>query len=310
MTTKDLYKTMLRIRLFEQRVGEEVTKGEVVCPCHLYIGQEAVATGICANLRKDDYVFSTHRSHGHYLAKGGDMRKLAAELYGKSTGCSKGHGGSMHLIAEDVGFMGSSAIVAGSIPLAVGTALASQMQGKDNVSVAFFGDGAVCEGVFYESLNFASLKKMPVIFACENNLYATHMPVSENLANMDIYSVARAFKMEGLRMFGNDVLQIYYTLRNIIKDIRENPRPYLIEFLTYRWCGHVGYNDDIGKGLRSREELDYWKEKCPIKSLEKELSVKTILTLRGDVQVEVKNAFRFAKENPYPQPSELMDGVF
>ena len=194
-----LYENMLRIRLFEERVAELLAnEAEIKCPTHLYIGQEAVAVGVCANLRNDDYVFSTHRSHGHYLAKGGDLKALMAELYGKATGCSKGRGGSMHLASPDVGLPGSSAIVAGTIPIAVGVAMSFKMQKKDTISIAFFGDGATNEGAFYESLNFASLKKLPVIFACENNLFSTHMPISSCLADTDIYKKAEAFKMTGV----------------------------------------------------------------------------------------------------------------
>ena len=185
-TLRAMYLTMTRIRRLEEKIAELVSHNEIICPCHLYIGEEAVATGVCAALTKEDWVFSTHRSHGHYIAKGGSMKMLMAELYGKITGCSKGKGGSMHLSSGDVGLPGSSAIVAGTIPLAVGVALAFSIQKKNNVSVAFFGDGAVCEGVFYEALNFASLRKLPVVFVCENNLYFTHLPISACLADTRI----------------------------------------------------------------------------------------------------------------------------
>ena len=202
-TLRGMYMTMLKIRKFEEKVAELVSEKEIITPCHLYIGQEAVAAGVCAVLREDDYVFSTHRSHGHYIAKGGGIKALMAELYCRTTGCSKGRGGSMHVASPDVGLPGSSAIVAGTIPLSIGVGLALSMQKTERVSVAFFGDGAVNEGVFYESLNFAALKKLPVIFICENNLYSTHLPISACLANTDIYKKAEAFNMPGVRVDGN-----------------------------------------------------------------------------------------------------------
>lgn len=183
LTLRSLYTSMLKLRRFEEKVSDLLCGDpEIICPVHLYLGEEAIAVGVCANLQRDDYVFSTHRSHGHYLAKGGDMKALMAELYGKATGCSKGRGGSMHLASPEIGLPGSTAIVAGSIPLAVGVALAFSIQGRDAVSVSFFGDGAVDEGVWHESLNFASLRKLPVVFVCENNLYSTHMPISACLS--------------------------------------------------------------------------------------------------------------------------------
>ena len=169
---RGLYITMLTIRRFEERVGELVRQGEIKCPTHLYIGQEAIAAGVCANLLKDDWVFSNHRNHGHYIAKGGDLKALVAECYGKAIGCSRGRGGSMHLADPTIGLPGSPAILSGSLPLSIGAALAFSLQEQDSVAVVFFGDGATNDGVFYESLNFASLKKLPVVFICENNQYA------------------------------------------------------------------------------------------------------------------------------------------
>ncbi|MDI6735139.1 MAG: thiamine pyrophosphate-dependent dehydrogenase E1 component subunit alpha [bacterium] len=313
-----VYETMLRVRKIEERVAELVSKKEIKCPVHLYIGQEAVATGVCANLQRDDYVFSTHRSHGHYIAKGGNIKSLMAELYGKETGCSRGRGGSMHLASPEVGLPGSSAIVAGTIPLAVGAALAFSIQKRNAVSVVFFGDGAVNEGTFYESLNFASLKKLPVIFICENNLYSTHMPISDCLANTDIYKKADIFNMPGIRIDGNGVVEIYKAAKEAVDNARKGGGPILIECMTYRWRGHVGPNDDIDKGLRSQEELDCWMNRCPIKRLEKNLLKDGILSESERIQVykeiekEVEDALLFAKESPYPDPNEdkFYNGVF
>jgi pyruvate dehydrogenase E1 component alpha subunit len=310
VTLREMYVTMLRIRKCEEKVAELISDGEIICPCHLYIGEEAVAAGVCAALRKDDYVYSTHRSHGHYIAKGGDIKALMAELYGKVTGCSKGRGGSMHLASPDVGLPGSSAIVAGTIPLAVGTALAFSLQKKDTVSVAFFGDGATNEGTFYESLNFAALKKLPVIFVCENNFYSTHMPISACIADTRIYKKAEAFNMPGIRIDGNNVVEVFRVAKRAIEDARIGNGPTLIECITYRWRGHVGPNYDLDKGLRSKEELDHWMDRCPIKLLEEFLlehdfiSGSERILIYKLIDEEINEALAFAKESSYPDPDE------
>jgi len=315
-TLHALYLTMLRIRILEDKIAELINNGEIVCPVHLYAGQEAVATGVCANLHKDDYVFSTHRSHGHYIAKGGDMKALMAELYGRSTGCSKGRGGSMHVAAPEIGLPGSSAIVAGTIPLAVGAALAFTLRKKDNVAIAFFGDGATNEGVFYESLNFASLKKLPVIFVCENNLYSTHMPISACLADIDIRKKAEIFNMPGIRIDGNNIVDIFKTAKKAVRNARLGQGPALLECMTYRWRGHVGSNFDMDKGLRPKEEWEEWMSKCPIKRMEtlltryNGLSHAETTEMYTSIKKEVEEAVVFAKESPYPEASELMNNVF
>ncbi len=242
-----MYKTMLKIHRAEESIAEGCISKEIICPCHLYIGEEAVAAGVCSELEKNDYVFSSHRSHGHYLAKGGDLNKMMAEIYGKVTGCSGGRGGSMHIASPEMGLPGSSAIVSGTISLAVGSALAFSMQNKKAISVAFFGDGAVDEGVFYESLNLASLYKLPVIFVCENNLCATHLPISACLADTDIFKKAKVFNMPGIKVDGNNVLEVYKAAKEAIENARCGNGPALIECMTYRWRGHVGPNDDLDK---------------------------------------------------------------
>lgn len=311
-----MYVTMVRIRKFEERVADLVSAGEIICPCHLYIGQEAVATGVCSALRKDDWVFSTHRSHGHYIAKGGDTMALMAELYCRTTGCSRGRGGSMHLASPEFGLPGSSAIVAGTVPLAVGAALAFSLQGKDSVAVAFFGDGAANEGVFYESLNFASLKKLPVVFICENNLYSTHMPVSACLAECNIYKKAGIFDITGVRIDGNNVVDVYKTAEKAIANARLGGGPTLIECMTYRWRGHVGPNFDLDKGLRSRKELNSWMKRCPIKALEELLVSGGIMDesektrIYEDIEKEVDKAVAFARQSPCPEAGELLDNLF
>jgi TPP-dependent pyruvate/acetoin dehydrogenase alpha subunit len=305
-----LYRTMVRTREFEESLTEPLIRKEIICPVHLYIGQEAVAAGVCANLRTEDIVFSTHRSHGHYIAKGGDTKALMAELYGKVTGCSKGRGGSMHIASANLGLPGSSAIVAGTIPLAVGTALAFSMQKKDAVSVAFFGDGAANEGTFYESLNLAGLKKLPVVFVCENNGYSTHMPISCCLADVNIYKKARMFKMPGTRIDGNNVIEVFRTAKRAVKRAKDGNGSTLIECMTYRWRGHVGPSYDLDKGLRSKQELEYWMSKDPIKKLEGFLLKDSILSEQEKIRIynetkrEIEEAFAFAKTSPYPDPDK------
>ncbi|MCL5318529.1 MAG: thiamine pyrophosphate-dependent dehydrogenase E1 component subunit alpha [Thaumarchaeota archaeon] len=313
---KQLYRMMLRIRLFEEKTAELVQKNEILCPSHLYIGQEAVATGVSASLRLDDYVFSTHRSHGHYIAKGGDLNALMAELYGRVTGCSRGRGGSMHLSSPEVGFIGSSAIVAGSIPLAVGAALAFSLRRQDRVAVAFFGDGAVNEGTWYESMNIAGLRRLPVVFVCENNLYSTHMHVAACLADTDIHRKAEMFGMPGYRIDGNNVVEVYVTAKKVIEAARRGEGPSLIECMTYRWRGHVGPNYDLDKGLRSKEELDQWMAKDPINRLEKQLLQNKLLTerdvqrIRGEIQKAIDDSVVYAKKSPFPDEKTLLNNVF
>lgn len=315
---RKMYVTMVTIRMFEERVAELLIspKKELTTPCHLYIGQEAVATGVCSALKKTDFAFSTHRSHGHFIAKGGNISTLMAELYCKKTGCSKGKGGSMHIASADQGLPGSSAIVGGTIPLAVGAALAFSMQQKDAVSVVFFGDGAVSEGVFYESLNFASLKKAPVIFVCENNFYCTHLPVASCLADTDICRKSELFRIPGIKVDGNNVIEVYKVARGAIEDARCRKGPTLIECRTYRWRGHVGPYDDLDKGLRDKEELDYWMNRDPIKTLERFLLEHNIMSelerdqIRKTISEEIEEAVKFARESPYPDENELFDDVF
>ena len=222
----------------------------------------------------------------------------------------------MHLASPDVGLPGSAAIVAGTIPLAVGAALAFSLKGQDTVSVAFFGDGATNEGVFYESLNFASLKKLPVVFVCENNLYSTHMPISACLADTRIYKKAEAFDMPGIRINGNNVITVFQKARKAIEDARRGQGPTLIECMTYRWRGHVGPNIDVGKDLRSQQELNYWVKRGPIKALEKTLSKQGALSasekvsIGHDIAREIEEAITFARESPYPEEKELLSDVF
>ncbi|MBI1911347.1 MAG: thiamine pyrophosphate-dependent dehydrogenase E1 component subunit alpha [Deltaproteobacteria bacterium] len=312
----DLFASMLRIRMFEDKIIELYPEQEMKCPVHLCIGQEAIAAGVCLNLRKEDYVFSNHRGHGHTLAKGTAMKPLMAEFYGKITGCSKGKGGSMHILDIENGILGTSAIVGGGIPMGVGASLASVMKGEERVTVIFFGDGASEEGVFYESFNFAALKKLPVVFVCENNFYATNSHQSARQASCKISSTAAPFDSHGTCVDGNDVLSVYKAAQEAISRARRGAGPSLIEAKTYRWKGHVGPEEDFEKGCRPKEELLYWKEKCPVSIFREFIVSRQIITeneiesISAGIREELDEAVRFAKESPYPEASELHKDVY
>ncbi|MDL1957543.1 MAG: thiamine pyrophosphate-dependent dehydrogenase E1 component subunit alpha [Candidatus Desulfofervidus auxilii] len=314
-----LYKTMLKIRLCEESLVEPILKGKIKTPCHLYTGEEAIATGVCAALDKNDYIFGNHRSHGHYIAKGGNLKQLIAEIYCKETGCSRGRGGSMHVVAPEVGFLGAAPIVAGTISLAVGAALASKIRGDKRVSVSFFGDGATGEGVFYESLNFAALKKLPIIFACENNFYSTHMPLRECRFKDNIYESGIPFGVPSYKIDGNNVLEVYEATKKAVEMCRIGEGPVLLEFVTYRLRGHVGPDDNI-QGLhtdiRPKEEVEEWKKKDPLEIFKTFLLKKQVLTkdeidkMKFEIESEVKEAHLFAQKSPYPNEKELCKYVF
>jgi pyruvate dehydrogenase E1 component alpha subunit len=310
-TLRDLYVGMLRIRVAEERIAEAIQAGEVRTPCHLYIGQEAVAVGACAALRPTDYAWITYRSHGQFLAKGGDMRGMFAEIYGKSTGVAHGRGGSMHLVDPAIGVLGTTAMVAGPLPLAVGTALATRLRGDGRVTAVFFGDGATDEGVFWESVNFAALSKLPVVFVCENNLYASAMPLLERTVLDNLHERVAAFGLASHRIDGNDVELVRATVSAAVATARDGGGPSFIECRTYRHRGHVGPNWDLDKGLRSRAELDSWLARDPIQTARARLlgsGEATEKDLEGDdltVRAEVEDALRFARESPYPDPKGL-----
>ncbi len=312
----ELYRKIVLIRLFEEKIIEVYPIQDMKTPVHLYIGEEAVAAGVCANLNKEDYVFTNHRSHGHCLAKGVDPKVLYAEFYGRATGCCRGKGGSMHPVDPEHGILGASAIVAGGIPLAVGAALASQMKREKNVSVVFFGDGAADEGTFHESLNFAALKQLPVVFVCENNYYATSSHQSVRHSFMNIARKADGYGLPGIQIDGNNVLEVYTTARQAVARARDGEGPTLVECKTYRWKGHVGPEADYQKGIRPQEELEDWMERCPIKSYNKFLTENQICSdsIRQDIVKEIdakiEAALTFAKNSPFPDPKELLEDVY
>lgn len=316
---KKLYYMMKRIRLCEESLIDPIIKKEILCPVHLYSGEEAIATGVCAALEKEDYIFGNHRSHGHYLAKGGNMGKMIAEIYCRESGCSHGRGGSMHLIDPENGIMGVVPIVAGTIPLAVGAALASVIRKEKRIVVSFFGDGASGEGGLYEALNFASLKKLPIIFICENNQYSTHLPLSEIRVNNKISEIAKPFCIENYTSDGNDVLGVYKLARKAVKKCRNGKGPVFIEFITFRFRGHVGPNDIIHgthKDIRPKELIDLWKLNDPIIRFKKYLSDNEILSeneinkIDQLCQDEVSEANKFAIDSHSPDIKELGKYVY
>jgi len=311
-----LFHTMLRIRKLQRKIEEEYPKDEMKTPVHLYIGQEAIAAGLCAHLKKDDYLYSNYRGHGHYLAKGGDMNALVAELYGKESGCSRGRGGSMHLIDRAAGLPGASSIVAGNVSIATGSALAFALRGEKRVAVVFFGDGAMDEGVIAESINFAVLKKLPVIYACENNFYAVCSPQRARQRLDNIYQRFSGFGIPGYRVDGNNVIDVYHTAREVIANARSGKGPSFLELRTYRWCGHSGGGSDVSLGYRTQKELDSWMRRCPVENFKNFLLGKKILTekklasMERSIGTEVQEAFEFAKKSRYPDPEDILKHLF
>jgi pyruvate dehydrogenase E1 component alpha subunit len=309
----ELYRTMLTIRRFEERCNYLFMQGRIPSTLHLYIGQEAVAAGVCAHLRPDDYLFSTHRPHGHAIAKGVAPRAIMAELYGKVTGCCKGKGGSMHVGDVRVGMFPAVAIVGANAPLAAGAALAAKWLDKDRVSVCFFGEGAANEGAVHEAMNMAAIWDLPVVYVCENNLYAASTPFFKAFKIQNVADRAAAYGMPGVIVDGNDVEAVYRVAGEAIARARRREGPTLIEAKTYRLCGHSRSDP---RTYRSREEEEEWAKRDPIPRLAgrlKELGLATDETLERieqEVQALIDDAVRFAEESPLPDPEDTLKHVF
>lgn len=268
----EFYKSIYTIRRCEEILGEMAKSREIKTPIHLGIGQEAVAVGMAENLTVCDKVFSNHRGHSHYLSMGGSVERLFAEVLGKSSGASRGMGGSMHLVERDVGFWGSVPIVGGTIPIAVGAALAAKHDDKNDISVAYFGDGACEEGVLHESLNLAQLMKLPIIFVCENNLYSSHMDIHLRQPSNSVARFARAHKMQNFTIDGNDVVEVANVASKAVQDARARRGPSFIEAVTFRWRGHVGPEVDFDVGVsRSKSELEAWMKRDPLTRLKRSM---------------------------------------
>jgi pyruvate dehydrogenase E1 component alpha subunit len=313
----NMLKSMVLIRAAEEGIGKAIIEGLIKTPCHLGIGQEAIAVGLSLNLKNTDYVFGTHRAHSHYLAMGGGVYELMAEVLGKADGASKGMGGSMHLYGGEFGFLGSVPIVGGTIPIAVGAAMAAKMDRKGGIAVCYFGDGAAEEGVLHESLNLASAYNLPVLFVCENNLYSSHLDIKVRQPSDSIARFADAHCIVSKKVDGNDVVQLSKLSNELINDMRANPRPYFIEAVTYRWRGHVGPDENIDVGVRrSKAELGAWKLRDPIKRLvegminEKLLDEERYQQLIGEINQFVSREIAKAKHADYPCHSLLSQAVY
>ena len=308
-----IYTKMNEIRKFEEKAFKLFEENKLRGSVHLYIGEEAIASTVISLLRDSDYITSTHRGHGHGIAKSGDLKSAMAELMGKETGFCKGRGGSMHIADLKKGNLGANAIVGGGIPIAVGGALAAKLKGTDQVSVSFFGDGASNQGTFHESINLASVWKLPAIFVCENNSFAISVPVETSTSVKDISVRAKGYDIPGVTVDGNDVLAIYDAAEKAVKRAKAGKGPTLIECKTYRWKGHWTGDPEV---YRTREQVAQWVEKCPIKRLRKYMLDENIATekelddIEAKAQADVEEAAQFALNSPEPDPAHVLDDVF
>jgi pyruvate dehydrogenase E1 component alpha subunit len=304
---------MFEIRSFEEKVFELYAQNLVPGTIHLYVGEEAVAVGVCSNLRIDDYITSTHRGHGHCIAKGADLKKIMAEILGKETGYCKGKGGSMHIADFNVGMLGATAVVGAGLPIAMGAGLSIKLRGGDNVTACFFGDGASNQGTFHETLNMAAIWELPVIFVCENNLYAMGTRQSKAMVLENIADRALSYGIPGVSVDGNDVIAVYEVAREAVARAREGGGPTLIECKTYRHKGHSRI--DPAK-YRSKEEVEEWLKKDPIERLRRRILKTTVLTeadiqhVEKDISEEVEEAVKYAIDSPYPDPYEALEDVY
>jgi 2-oxoisovalerate dehydrogenase E1 component len=309
-----LYRQMQTIRRCEEHLARAHQRGLVHGACHTYVGEEAIAVGVCAHLRSEDVVFSTHRGHGHALAKGVEPQALAAELFGRSTGCSHGRGGSMHLFAPEIGLMGTSGIVAPCILQAAGAGYSFKLLESDRVAVAFFGDGAVNNGAFHEGLNMASIWKLPVLFVCENNEFATEVPFQYASGNPSVAARAEGYGLPGIEVDGNDVLAVWEAARDAVGRARRGGGPTLIECKTYRTRPHAEGMGDYT--YRSREDVELWKTRCPIHRLRQRLLEDTaadeaeLAAIDEEVEARIADALAFAESSPWPDPATAADHVY
>lgn len=309
-------RSMLIVRRAEERIADGVADGSIACPCHLAIGQEAPAVGVAMNLRKTDRAFGAHRSHAHFLAMGGTLHGLFAEVLGRDTGVSRGMGGSMHLIASDRGFMGSVPIVGATIPIAVGAGLAAKLDGRGDVAVSFFGDGATEEGGFHESMNLARVLDAPVLFVCENNLFSSHLHIGLRQPFNSIGRYGVAHGVPTMTIDGNDVVRVAETVRDALGVMRSSGGPFLLECITYRWRGHVGHREDEDVGVARNKDHVLWKGRDPIRRLAQALEERGILSpeelskMESDVNSDVADAWNRAKSDPFPSQQELLARVY
>ena len=315
--SKELYFSMLRIRMVEEKIAELYSEQEMRCPVHLSIGQEAVAVGVCEHLSQEDIAMSAHRAHAHYLAKGGNLKSMIAELYGKSTGCAMGKGGSMHLVDLQCGFFAAVPIVGSTIPIAVGVAWAFKLKKSSNIVAVFLGDGSTEEGVFFESLDFASLKNVPILFVCENNYYSVYSQL--NVRQAPDRNISILAESHGIKTFtgdGNNIQQVSDITEKAVKHIKDHNSPAFLELETFRWLEHCGPSSDDELGYRKKGELDQWIKRDPIASYKAsiiedgQLSEIEIIETVEAISAEIDEAFRFAKESPFPDPGVLNQHIY
>lgn len=310
----DLFSTMLTIRRFEERLVQEFQEGNITGFVHSYIGEEAIATGVLAHFKKEDRIVSHHRGHGHCIAKGADMKRMMAEIYGKKTGYCKGKGGSMHIADFSIGMLGADGIVGAGLPIATGAALAAQLEGKSKIAAVFFGDGACQEGEFHEALNLASLWKLPLLFVCENNGYGVNTSVGESFGAKEITRVPEAFHIAHKTVNGNDVERVYEAAGAAVARLREGRGPFFLECMTYRW--HKHFLSDALPDMRPQKELDAWKKKCPVKAYEKKLlklgvlSPQKITALNNRALAAVEEANDYALASPLPAPQDALQDIY
>jgi len=311
-----MYRTMLRIRRFEEKLVELKARASIPGLLHLYIGEEATATGVCAALLPNDFITSTHRGHGHCIAKGGEISRMMAELFGRITGYCKGKGGSMHIANLELGILGANGIVGAGMPIAGGAGLSIKMRGTDQVVACFFGDGATNQGAFHESLNMAALWKLPVIYICENNQYAISVAQSRSTSIKDVYMRKDAYGIHGCMVDGNDVMAVYEAAQDAARRARNGEGPTLLECKTYRWRGHYEGEADRTYTYRTAEEIEGWKKGCPIERFRKKLLEEKAFVqedfdrINLEVKQEIEEAIRFAEDSPFPEPEDALKGLY
>jgi pyruvate dehydrogenase E1 component alpha subunit len=311
----DLHRRMVRIRIFEESAGKLMEDGKIPGALHLYVGQEAVASGVMAHLSNEDWITSTHRGHGHLIAKGGEFGPMFAELYGRATGYCKGKGGSMHISNMELGMLGANGIVGGGPPIAVGAGFSTRFRKTDRIAVTFFGDGASNEGSFHEAANMAGLYKLPVIFVCENNGYGEFTAQANHQAIVDVADRAPGYGMPGVIVDGMDVMAVYEAAGVAIERARRGEGPTLLECKTYRFYDHVGVRG-MGLAYRSDDEVTEWQARDPITLFEQELARQKVLTaaaaeaVHGEIRKEVDEAIAFAESSPMPDPDTLLEDVY
>ena len=308
--------SMKRIRMVQNHIESLYLQDEMKTPVHLCTGQEAISAGVCLALEKDDYITSNHRGHGHYLAKGGSLKALIAELHCKTTGCSKGYGGSMHIVDTAIGHMGSSSIVGGGIPIGTGLGLSILMQEQNRASVIFFGDGASDEGVLYESINFAILKKLPVIYVLENNQWSVCSHVSARQADKNVFHHLPERRLWTKIINGNDVLDVYSTACKAVSRAKNGEGPCFLECRTYRILGHAGCKSQDPEGYRDKNEIEDWEKKCPIINFQEQLlkaqliSEADVADMENQIQIEIDDAFDYATKSPLPDSQKMYEYLY